>query len=109
MLRTARFINIAIIAATAFAASSAVAGAQSAGAQDATARHTRWEFLVSSGKLVPTGAQRAALETGDHSAAQLSRVITPSLAMTSTTLTRIVKPMTRDMPTYFSTSQPAAS
>lgn len=60
MLPTSRFIAFGVIAAIALAAPAAAA------AQDTAARHPRWEFLVSSGKLVPTGAQRASLRAGDH-------------------------------------------
>lgn len=43
-------------------------------AQTAPAQPPRWEFLVSSGALIPTGAQRDAIARGGMTAAQLSFV-----------------------------------
>jgi hypothetical protein len=45
---------------------------------------SRWEFVVLSGTLVPTGAQRDVIKRGDLSAAQLTFVARPALALTST-------------------------
>jgi hypothetical protein len=45
---------------------------------------SRWEFLVLSGTLVPTGAQTDVIKRGDISAAQLTFVARPGLALTST-------------------------
>jgi hypothetical protein len=45
---------------------------------------SRWAFLVNSGTLVPTGAQRGAIKRGDLSAAQLTYLVRPSIAITST-------------------------
>jgi len=42
-----------------------------------------WELLVSSGIVVPTGAQRAAVRQGKLTAAQLSYVVRPALALTA--------------------------
>jgi len=78
MRRTTSVLSIAGLALAAVAVSGS-----SAAAQDAS-RSSRWEFLVSSGRLVPTGAQRGAVQAGNHTAAQLARSITPSLALTST-------------------------
>lgn len=47
-------------------------------------RSTGWEFLLSSGSVVPTGAQRDAIKRGNLSAAQLSYVVHPALAITGT-------------------------
>jgi hypothetical protein len=43
----------------------------------------RWEFIVNSGTVVPTGDQRNAIERGSLTAAQLSYVIRPSFAITA--------------------------
>lgn len=42
-----------------------------------------WEFLVTGGKLLPTGTQRDVLKNGDHSSAQLAYFINPAVAVTS--------------------------
>lgn len=46
--------------------------ARPATAQEAPRHPSRWEFLVSSGTLVPTGAQRGAIARGGVTAARLS-------------------------------------
>ena len=43
-----------------------------------------WEFRVSSGSYVPTGDQRKIAKDGQVTAAQLSRLVTPSIAITGT-------------------------
>jgi hypothetical protein len=43
-----------------------------------------WEFLMTSGAVVPTGAQRNAIKRGNLSAAQLTYVVQPALALTAT-------------------------
>jgi hypothetical protein len=45
---------------------------------------SRWGFLLHSGTLVPTGAERDAIKRGNLSAAQLTYVVRPALAITST-------------------------
>ena len=57
--------------------------AQDTGAAKASASSS-WEFLVHSGTLVPTGVQRDAIKRGNLTAAQLSYVVRPELAITST-------------------------
>jgi hypothetical protein len=42
-----------------------------------------WEFIVNSGTLVPTGAQRDAIRRGNVTVAQLSYVVQEGLALTS--------------------------
>ena len=44
----------------------------------------RWELLVPSGTVVPTGAQRDAIKRGNLTAVQLSYVVRPALAVTAT-------------------------
>jgi hypothetical protein len=44
----------------------------------------RWEFLATSGAVVPTGAQRNVIKSGQLSAAQLTYVVRPALALNAT-------------------------
>lgn len=53
----------------------------SAQAQADTAHKPHWEFIVNSGTLVPTGAQRDAIERGNVTAAQLSYVMQEGFAV----------------------------
>jgi hypothetical protein len=55
-----------------------------AAAQTPAPQPAAWEFRVTSGALVPTGAQRNSLKDAQATAAQLSWVIRPSLAVTGT-------------------------
>jgi hypothetical protein len=48
------------------------------------AAKSRWEILVPSGTLVPTGAQHAAIKRGNLTAVQLTYVARPAFAVTST-------------------------
>src|SRR5262245_20612969 len=48
------------------------------------AQQSRWAFLVTSGKVLPTGPQRAAIKRGNVTAAQLSYAVRPALAVTAT-------------------------
>jgi hypothetical protein len=50
----------------------------------AQARTPRWSFLVPSGALVPTGAQRHTIKRGNLSAVQLAYAARPTFAITST-------------------------
>lgn len=53
--------------------------------QSATAApKPRWEFLVASGTIVPTGAQRDAVKRGNFTAAQVQFVVRPNLALSAT-------------------------
>ena len=47
-------------------------------------KKSHWEFLIPGGTLVPTGAQRDAIKRGNMNAAQLTYVVRPTLAITST-------------------------
>jgi hypothetical protein len=61
-------------------------GAGDAGAQTAPDRsvaRSRFEFVVSSGALLPTGDQRDALKTAKMTIAQVSYAVRPYLAVTS--------------------------
>jgi hypothetical protein len=50
----------------------------------APARTPRWELLVPTGTLAPTGAQRAAVKRGTLNAVQLAYVPRPAFAVTAT-------------------------
>ena len=52
--------------------------------QSATEQKPKWEFLIASGTLVPTGAQRGAIKRANLTAAQLSYVVRPHLAINTT-------------------------
>jgi hypothetical protein len=67
----------------AFASTSGLS-AQTAEAPASPERHARWELVVPSGTLVPTGALRNAIKRGNMTAAQLSYVVRPSLAVAAT-------------------------
>jgi hypothetical protein len=58
--------------------------AQVAEPQATAGKTARWEFLVPSGALVPTGVQRDAIKRGNLSAVQLTYVARPAFAITST-------------------------
>lgn len=53
----------------------------SAQTQDVPADEPHWEFIVNSGALVPTGAQRGAIKRGKATAAQLSYVVQERFAV----------------------------
>jgi hypothetical protein len=81
-LETSMTIRSAIIAAALLTASNL--SAQETESHPAPQSKSRWEFLVLSGTLVPTGAQRDVIRRADLSAAQLTFVARPALALTST-------------------------
>ena len=51
--------------------------------QSASELPSRWEFLVASGTLIPTGAQRDVIQRANITAAQLTYVVRPELAITA--------------------------
>ncbi|MBI3791100.1 MAG: hypothetical protein HY275_09515 [Gemmatimonadetes bacterium] len=57
--------------------------ATSSDAQEAADTVGRFQFVVSSGALVPTGVQRDAIARGDLTTAQLSYLVRPGVALTS--------------------------
>ena len=72
------------LARTALAAALlAAAAARTAGAQAAPDQKSRFEFLVSSGTLVPTGTPRNAIKRADQTTAQLSYLVRPNVAITT--------------------------
>lgn len=52
--------------------------------QSATEQKPKWEFLIGSGTLIPTGAQRGAFKRANLTTAQLSYVVRPHIAINST-------------------------
>ena len=74
-----RTTTVAIVALSMLAVLSRTSQAQNAAPQPAA-----WEVRFTSGGLVPTGAERATLKDAQYSAAQVSWLVLPSLAVTST-------------------------
>lgn len=64
----------------------AVASSLSAQSTESPApvKQARWELVVPSGAMIPTGAQRDAVKRGNMSAVQITYVAQPSLAIVST-------------------------
>jgi hypothetical protein len=61
-----------------------VASTRLVAAQEQSAPERRWEFRVASGAFVPAGTQRNFLKDAQTSAAQLSCLVQPTLAVTGT-------------------------
>lgn len=76
-------IKSAVIAAAIGGTIAANLSAQAAETAQPRAKQARWELLVPSGALVPTGEQRDAIKTANLSAVQISYVPKPALAITS--------------------------
>ena len=74
---SARIALAAVAAISIFAATSPQSVAQSSSDK-------AWTFLLSSGTVVPTGAQREAIKRGNLTTAQLSYAVHPALAFTAT-------------------------
>ena len=77
-MRTSRFLAAASLALTTDLAAQAV---EPTTAPSAT---PRWELLLPTGAIVPTGAQRDAIKRANLSAVQLSYVPRPAFAVTAT-------------------------
>jgi hypothetical protein len=75
--------SLARVALSVVAGSILVATANAADAQTAATQRNGWEFLFSSGALIPTGAQRNALKDAQLSTAQVSYVIGSRFAITT--------------------------
>jgi hypothetical protein len=58
--------------------------ARTSPAQSAAPQAATWELRFTSGGLVPTGAERSTIKDAQYSAAQVSWLVLPSLAVTST-------------------------
>ena len=61
-----------------------IASNRPAAAQAPAQARPTWEFLISNGGVMPTGAQRSAIKRGKMTAAQLSYMVNPTLALTAT-------------------------
>jgi hypothetical protein len=72
------------VAALGITSAASTLSGQSTDSAAVPARSGRWEFLATTGAVVPTGAQRNAIKSGNLSAAQLTYVVRPSLAVTAT-------------------------
>ena len=72
------------VAALGVTSAASTLSAQSTDNAAAPASAGRWEFLATTGAVVPTGAQRNAIKSGNLSAAQLTFVVRPALAITAT-------------------------
>jgi len=84
--RATRAAVTASMAPVALAAALLVATAGAAGAQTSTTSPSvlsRFEFIVSSGALLPTGDQRSAIKRANMTIAQLSYAVRPYLAVTT--------------------------
>ncbi len=76
-----------LLAVAVVASAVAVASPLSAQVADSSAGSTqthRWEFLATSGAVLPTGAQKNAIKSGNLSGAQLSYIVNPAIALTGT-------------------------
>jgi hypothetical protein len=76
-------LKSAVIAAAIGTTLAANLYAQAAEPTPSQAKHDRWELLVPSGALMPTGQQRDAIRSGNLSAVQLTYVVRPAVAITS--------------------------
>lgn len=83
-----RFARIAL-AASVLALGTSAAFAQipnehySENVDSATGQRSKWEFLVTSGDLFPTGVQRDAITRAELTALQISYVVRPELVLTT--------------------------
>jgi hypothetical protein len=75
-------IRAAVIASTFLVTSNL--SAQATDSQAAPRKPARWELVVPTGAILPTGVQGDAIKRGNLSAVQLTYVVRPALAITST-------------------------
>jgi hypothetical protein len=80
---SSRSLLIATIVTSTVAATNRLSG-QTAEAEAKSNQKPRVEFLVASGAVLPTGVQRDAMKRGKLTAAQLSWVLRPAVAVTAT-------------------------
>ncbi|MDB4891590.1 MAG: hypothetical protein JWL61_3445 [Gemmatimonadetes bacterium] len=73
-----------VVSRAALAVVALISSAQPSAAQTSTTPTSAWELRFTSGALVPVGEQRNSLKDAQMSAAQLSWVVRPSLAITGT-------------------------
>ncbi|MEO8620757.1 MAG: hypothetical protein ABI625_06815 [bacterium] len=77
-------LTVAALGCTVGTASTLSAQTTDSSAAPTPASQKKWEFLMTSGAVVPTGAERSAIKRGNLSAAQLTYVARPALALTAT-------------------------
>lgn len=80
-------MNISTVVTAALSCSIVAASSLSAQTTESAAtpvKQPRWELVVPSGAMIPTGAQRDAVKRGNMNAVQISYVAQPSLAIVST-------------------------
>jgi hypothetical protein len=82
-METPMNIKSAVIGAALGSTLAAHVSAQTTEATQPVAKQGRWELLVPSGALLPTGEQRDAIKTANISAVQISFVPKSALAITS--------------------------
>lgn len=61
-----------------------IGGTHTAAQEQAAPAHGPWQLIVSSGRFIPTGAQRAAIGRGKVTVAQVSYVVREGFVITST-------------------------
>jgi hypothetical protein len=77
-------LTVAVLGSVAITGDLSAQGIDSSAARTANDPNHRWEFLATTGAVVPTGAQKNAIKSGNLSAAQLTYVVRPALALTAT-------------------------
>jgi len=80
-------MNITTVVTAALSSTVIAASSLSAQITDSTAvptKQARWELIVPSGAMIPTGVQRDAVKRGNMNAVQLTYVAQPALAIVST-------------------------
>lgn len=76
--------GLAVAGATMAGAAPPVSAQSAPQSQPAQGANGSWEFVMASGALIPTGAQRSVIKNGKLSTAQVAYAIHPLLAVTST-------------------------
>lgn len=82
IVRNTRLSSITLSALTALALLPVTRG--DAAAQDGARPSSKWDFVTSSGAVLPTGEQRDAISSGALSTAQLSYAVRPAIAAVAT-------------------------
>jgi hypothetical protein len=82
-IAAAVFGALAMVATANRAADAQTTLAEDVDALASPAKEPAWEFLVSSGNIVPTGAQRDAIKRSNLTVAQISYVVRPPIAITA--------------------------
>lgn len=82
IVRTPQSATLALAALTAVAM--LLGSARETAAQDGVRPSSKWDFVTSSGAVLPTGEQRNAISSGALSTAQLSYEVRPAIAAIAT-------------------------